>query len=107
MLRVRSFVDPISFVRFLHIDGRRVTPELLDQFLKLPDDQFRPFFYDRRYDFVSINTELHETIHYWQGMFYPYMYWYAFMSMRAVAQIFEKCCLLPETLHSGRAKSRL
>ena len=87
--RVRSHVDPILFVRYMHIgaeDVDRDVPELLAQ---APDQARYLRAWRQQYEH-SIHSIFHEGYHFWQGIRLPYLYWFALLGLRGSMQMFHQ-----------------
>jgi hypothetical protein len=86
---IRSHVDPILFVPFIHVQGTALTSDLESVVSALNlrhGDSFSPIleqFHARTHQLV-----FHETYHFWQGLRLPFMFRYALLSYRLAMQAF-------------------
>jgi len=85
---IRSHVDPCLFARFIYVDGSVVSPAVLEQIEGAPDQE-RYFAAWRAQHESTPHVIFHEAYHFWQGLRLPYVYWYALLSFRGVAQAFD------------------
>jgi hypothetical protein len=99
---VRSHVDPVMFVRFMHIRGRDV-PEDLPELLAQAPDQARYLAVWRRQQEHAIGPIFHECYHFWQGARLPYLYWYATLALRAMYQVFASLSRSGQNHHEWEA----
>ncbi|HCA5410833.1 TPA: hypothetical protein ACKFQQ_004113 [Klebsiella variicola] len=88
-MTIRSHVDPILFVPFIHVQGTVLTTELesVVTALKLRHrDSFSPIM--KQFHPRIRHIIFHETYHFWQGLRLPFMFRYAMMSYRLTVRAF-------------------
>jgi hypothetical protein len=86
---IRSHVDLCVYVKFLHVRRRDISEQtlaLLDQ--DLTDAQVIDLYLAQQNNMLE--TDFHETYHFWQGLRLPYLHRYAVLTFLAASAAFRE-----------------
>jgi hypothetical protein len=106
-MAAKSHIDLCLFVQILEVTEDRIPAELIPSLLSRKSKEFSPAI-DRirgeqsvRSMFVDEQTNLHESIHIFQAVIYPFLRWYGFHSFTQIIRAFNEYSEVAEAANEG------
>lgn len=102
---MRSHVDMILFCSYLQIRPDDLDADFTDRIKKASDNEL----YNLWFEFSNRENKIgqlsfHETYHYYQGLTLPYLFWYSFICVRGIFDVFRELSQNESDFHNWGAK---